>query len=360
MVLFVANYPDPSMLHEGMNIRVASIDSVFSRAHRLYLRLSWRLIAPKLRVVSPQVREYSLNPIIHFVFIAYLIARSNTIYVHSVYNALWIFPWYLFHDRIFTDFHGVVPEELAYRKRHPHSELLNQVERLAYNRVEKLAYKKSIGLICVTESMVEHMKAKHGGTRAKFFHIPILSDAAPGTEINDHQRQNRAGRSTVIYVGGTQVWQNIDLMLRAVQDSKTKARYIFATADVSALRLKLASYGLVETIQIDTVPRNKLRELYEDADFGFILRDDVIVNRVACPTKLVEYLACGVVPIILQPKIGDFEALGFQYVLLHEFVSGQLPSRDKCEVMRGHNRKVVADLSEQADTQLSELLAACQ
>ena len=38
------------------------------------------------------------------------------------------------------------------------------------------------------------------------------------------------------------------------------------------------------------------------ADFGVIFRDDNLVNRVACPVKFVEYVACGL-PVIANHSV---------------------------------------------------------
>ena len=35
-------------------------------------------------------------------------------------------------------------------------------------------------------------------------------------------------------------------------------------------------------------------------------REEILVNAVACPTKLVEYMYWGVVPVVITPNIGDF------------------------------------------------------
>ena len=41
------------------------------------------------------------------------------------------------------------------------------------------------------------------------------------------------------------------------------------------------------------------------ADYGIILRDDIMTNRVASPTKIPEYLLTGL-PIIVSRNIGDY------------------------------------------------------
>lgn len=40
-----------------------------------------------------------------------------------------------------------------------------------------------------------------------------------------------------------------------------------------------------------------MSEALADVKFGFVLRNDVPVNRVATPTKLSSYLSAGVIPV---------------------------------------------------------------
>ena len=71
-----------------------------------------------------------------------------------------------------------------------------------------------------------------------------------------------------------------------------------------------------------------------------------MVNRVACPTKLVEYLAAGILPILNTPNIGDFVRDGMAYISLEDFVSEKLPPREEKERLVEQNLKVVRTLEE--------------
>lgn len=70
---------------------------------------------------------------------------------------------------------------------------------------------------------------------------------------------------------------------------------------------------------------SELNKEYKESHYGFILREDLIVNRVACPTKLIEYLAMGIVPIVDFEKIGDFSDFGMKYVRLDQLLDNKLP-----------------------------------
>ena len=78
-------------------------------------------------------------------------------------------------------------------------------------------------------------------------------------------------------------------------------------------------------IIIESVSPEQLDGYYQKCHYGFILREDVLVNNVACPTKLVEYLYYGIVPIVLSPNIGDFEALNYDYIYYDQLADSLLP-----------------------------------
>jgi hypothetical protein len=87
--------------------------------------------------------------------------------------------------------------------------------------------------------------------------------------------------------------------------------------------------------------------VYSECHYGLILRQDDPVNHVACPTKLIEYLAYGVVPVVDSPRIGDFLELGMRYVTLADLESGNLPQEEERREMARANYAVFERLREQ-------------
>lgn len=70
--------------------------------------------------------------------------------------------------------------------------------------------------------------------------------------------------------------------------------------------------------------------------YVFVLRDDILVNQVACPTKIVEYLNYGIKPIVLSEKIGDFKEYGYEYIFINQLDGGIYlgKSRKNIDVIR--------------------------
>ena len=89
-------------------------------------------------------------------------------------------------------------------------------------------------------------------------------------------------------------------------------------------------------------------EEYPRCSYGFVLRDDIAVNNVACPTKLIEYLQYGIVPILHTERIGDFAALGMQYVPDTVLLDGRLPAEEQRAAMAQNNLQVLQKLKQDA------------
>ena len=87
---------------------------------------------------------------------------------------------------------------------------------------------------------------------------------------------------------------------------------------------------------------------------GFVLRDDVLVNRVACPTKLLEYIQYGVLPIVLSDAIGDFKELGYKYIGLDDFVNLRFDSLSISHQV-DDNKVVLSEFRNTASKALSQL-----
>lgn len=81
----------------------------------------------------------------------------------------------------------------------------------------------------------------------------------------------------------------------------------------------------------------------------------MIVNKVACPTKLIEYLEHGIIPIVLQPEIGDFNKMGYRYILNDDFLEGKIPNHDVLEQMKIENYKILETLKIEKETAINTL-----
>lgn len=332
-VAIVAPLPRPDAVVEGWMARIRAIDEIFLDRPRIYLHFDASAPADQAPATARfgDAIEYRLHPLSerHRSTLEAVILGSRFTYVHTVHLARFVLG-YLPTGKILVDFHGAAPEE---------EEMLgNSVNAQFYSGVERAVIAGVRYAVVVTDAMIAHLKAKYPDCDCEFILLPIM-------EQHDfdliHRTSPADGRYTVIYAGGTQAWQNLPLMLDAAARAHFDCRYVFLSHDQQQVKTEIARVCPATDIEVAIAGRQELPGYYARADLGFVLRDDTTVNRVACPTKLIEYMQFGVVPIVKSPQVGDFAAHGFEYVALEEFVDGLIPSRTQLAQMAEVNLAIL-------------------
>lgn len=133
--------------------------------------------------------------------------------------------------------------------------------------------------------------------------IPRLLDAAPSGDaelpaplLAFVEGARRANRRIVVFSGGTDEWQMLDDSTRLMQKLVDTGRYVglvlthgvsTATALLSQLEVKPADW------MVTTLPQHLVLPVLQHCDVGMLLRQRVVLNAVASPTKLYEYLYAG-------------------------------------------------------------------
>jgi len=345
MILIIGPYPNPKNEKDGMVQRILVEDSFFRGVERVYLDARcWRNLIPRLRKLHGGLNVWEVNCFVHVALIIYLAIRCTCILVHSVYRAKHILPMYIW-KKVITEMHGIVPEERLHEGR--------KIGAWFYGKIEAFAVRRSYLVIVVTQAMEDHLRSKYGRCCSKMLIVPNF-DSAPFPQKNGGRMDDRP---VVIYCGGAHVWQNVDLMVDAMSQLSDRFEFVVLTRDMEVFRRKLGRSGLDGVVKLATVPKAEVGKYYLQADLGFVLREDNIINRVACPTKLIEYLAYGIIPIVLQARIGDFAEYGYSYVLLSDLLAGNIPADTTAESMRIRNYEVVQRMRDLAVARLTRLVA---
>jgi len=224
-----------------------------------------------------------------------------------------------------------VPEELL---------LLGDVTgSVKFEKIEKFAINRSDVIVSVTNAMIEHIRNKHGiSVRTESVELPIYIPGPVASRITKDFSKN------IIYCGGLQKWQQVEKMLGYVHRHHSRYRFTFLVPDPDELMGMYRSFygedfpGLVESADSHAVKAH-----YRDNSFGLVLREDIVVNRVACPTKLSEYLQNDIVPIVDFEEVGDFKRLGYRYV---RYDSAEFPDEEAWRKMAEENRVVLGKLGD--------------
>ncbi len=330
-IVFVSAYPNDVTVKDGMQQRIVNVDRLALESNKLYLEISFRRnLARQDVVIDDNTTAMHLNFFIHFLFIFKLLLGSDIVYVHSLYNYVKVFPFLLFAKRsktlkrIFFDFHGVVPEELVFMGMSFRGRL--------YNFLEKYCISSATDVIFVTNAMMQYIKDKYKSTKFD----SLVYSIYPENVFQDvdvrkvEQLKNNLNVTdddvVFLYSGNAQQWQNIDLMMALIKKHAhvEHFKFVLLTGDLPAFKSKLNEYGLNDCprVILNSVLPDELAPYYALAHYGFLLRDVHVLNRVANPTKIVEYLYFGMTPIVKYEWIGDYKALGYEYISCSDDLSG--------------------------------------
>lgn len=233
-----------------------------------------------------------------------LIRTVKKTYTHSInmfmlddvsYKLLYIFD----DEKIYNiiDIHGAVPEETQMNYKNDRYLMASFVENYIFTRCKEV--------VCVSESMKTHYEKKYDLQNTIIIPIDNNGDVVDEKIIKEKKINEKP---TIIYAGGLQSWQNIDLMNEIITKTVDMYNYEIYVTDVEEYCKKIDNITLSK-ITVDNLSQEQLIERYKKADFGFILRDKSVVNEVALPTKLIEYIKYGVVPIYKYENIGNFSKI---------------------------------------------------
>ena len=144
----------------------------------------------------------------------------------------------------------------------------------------------------------------------------------------------------LVYSGSTAGWQSFDLLnplLTRLLDEQPMVQVLFLSKrDANNSALEAAYPGRVAVKWLDHA---HVAEALAGCDFGIMVREKTITNRVASPTKFAEYLSSGL-RVITNTDLGDFSALVAAHDLgLVVAEGGTLPelkqvSREECARLR--------------------------
>ena len=257
---------------------------------------------------------------------------QKKIYVHSLHMLERIPKEYIeeFKDKIILDIHGCVVEELMFENADK-----NFIKK--FKDIEEFAFPIINTLVSVNTNMIDFYKEKYTGIKTNFIHLPIFN-----SDIKNFAKNNNKNKLTLIYSGGTQSWQKIDLLIDTIKKIADKYEIIILSPEIEKFTKLLGE--LKQKVVLKSVLPENLDIEYQKADLGFILRDDIIVNRVACPTKIIDYLEYGIIPIILSPEIGDFNKMEYSYIHYEKLIEGKIFDNNELEKMRKNNTKIIERL----------------
>lgn len=211
------------------------------------------------------------------------------------------------------DVRGIVSAEALVQhnwiRRRLYSVGFHLMETGAINKVEKLS--------CVSYRMGSWIESNSG--RSDYTVIPCcVSDINNSLDMDERKRiRERLGYSqkckVICYVGSCFAkWQRIRSIIslcRGVSLINPWYRFLFVTPNTSILKNMIKDIGLdLSRCYITSCGQADVKNYLKACDAGIIMRNDILINNVACPIKIGEYLNGGL-PVLLTKNIGDMSEL---------------------------------------------------
>ncbi|MCL5951464.1 MAG: glycosyltransferase [Chloroflexi bacterium] len=209
------------------------------------------------------------------------------------------------------DMHGAIPEEIQA------SELPEAYRKMQLTRVEhmeEIALARSQYVISVSDALVGHWQRKYPTIRTRVEIIPC----AVNTDLfrlDDLSRRTRRLEWELgdedplfVYSGAAQAYQQVDRVARVFARVLTllpsaKILFLVPSRDREQVEALIHANQIPKTrCVVQSAIHHEVPSYLSAADVGFLLRDNLLLNRVASPTKFGEYMACGV-PIIGSPNV---------------------------------------------------------
>lgn len=247
------------------------------------------------------------------------------------------------------DVHGSVPEEYELNGGELGCRMANELETFLYARVNTI--------VCVNHAMECHLRAKHGQTQAEFVILPIFNERiTQRVDCQEDKALGTGGRPRIVYAGGLQKWQNIEQMQDVIERTMFCCDYRILVPVPRDFKAMWGKRVAMKHVTVESKDHEEIGEVYRGCHYGLVLRDDIVVNQVACPTKIIEYIQYGIIPVLKSEHVGDFVELGMRYVPVEDLINGQLPDEETRKEMARENYSVLDRLLAQYQAGTSALI----
>lgn len=218
------------------------------------------------------------------------------------YKYFWIIKRLFPQIKIVFDIHGALAEEAEYQGKG--ADVVARYRNLEKNEVSHVDY-----LICQSDEMKRYLIHQYGvdGNKVCVFRCGVDTSMF---HINDEARSSIRKElgiddNTILfcYSGGLHPWQRVKdslLIFESYHKGNPKSKMLVLTGDQLQLKTMVEELGVDNTdghILCKTLPFELVSNYLNACDLAFLLRHNHVMNAVASPTKLAEYMSCGL-PVI--------------------------------------------------------------
>lgn len=175
------------------------------------------------------------------------------------------------------------------------------------NGIDCFIMKKAIAILFVSKELESYYETRAKRSfESKAYVMPCFNEELDVSVL----RKKDYKEPSFVYAGSLDLWQCF---------RQTAALYTELEKRIPGCSFKALTFQTEEAERIlreagaknycvKRVPKESVRQELAPCSYGFVLREDIEVNRVATPTKISSYLAAGVIPVVTS-SVKDFAAL---------------------------------------------------
>lgn len=189
-------------------------------------------------------------------------------------------------------YQGVLPEESYLRNK-------SKIRSFALGMIEYIGLRYAKACFFVSDTMKKHYETKYRiSLKHKSYIMPCFNEKTLNEEA--FQDEIKGSICEFLYAGSLSKWQCFEKTAELYHSIEAKSsiptKFCVYTKEKEKAQniideLKIQSYC------IDFVSAKELSDRIKSCRYGFVLREDSVINRVATPTKFSNYLSNGIIPI---------------------------------------------------------------
>lgn len=197
----------------------------------------------------------------------------------------------------------------------------SKIRSSVLNYMDCFAMKKAKMVFYVSRYMQEYYeRLAHTSFNHKAYIMPCFN------EVFDKEIFERKDYSKKIftYVGSLDLWQCFKETagIYAEIEKRVPETFFKVLTFHTEKAEEIIKEENIKNYSVACVPKDQVKSELENATYGFIIRHDIEVNRVATPTKISSYLSAGVLPIY-STCLKDFSAQAKGKTFAYAFDPGE-------------------------------------
>jgi len=195
-------------------------------------------------------------------------------------------------------FQGINPEEavMIYK---------NKLRAFIWEIYERITLKNAVLNLFVSKAMQSHYNNKYGYNGDNYLIMPCYNAYLNPAAFLDKDKYTNP---KFVYSGSLSTWQCINKVLeifKHVQSLIPDASLMILTAAQTKARLMIKQHQL-NNCDVAYIPSDQIGDELKKYKYGFLIREDHMVNTVSTPTKMNTYLANGIIPVF-SDVVADFK-----------------------------------------------------